>query len=283
MFKKWWNYLKAWFTKKSNDVMDPEIEIEQAIQDARRKDQQLRNQAAQVIAHRTQVAAELEDTAGDVAEAKELAKQALLRADAATKAGNAADAEKWNAAASNVAMKLQAAQSTEDMLRKQLTLADEQAEKAKQAVQANAASVQELAAKRMELLGQLQAAKMQEKVNDAMASMTATVGQGSPSLEEVENKIQARMAKASATAELDASTGEGAIAELKRSTMELQAALDPRLAAGRARPRRRPRAAGQHAGPRSRAASGLTAQPVDPQPVRPGLPARGADLAVLAG
>jgi phage shock protein A len=224
VFKKWWNYLKAWFTKKSNDVMDPEIEIEQAIQDARRKDQQLRNQAAQVIAHRTQVAAELEDTAGDVAEAKELAKQALLRADAATKAGNAADAEKWNAAASNVAMKLQAAQSTEDMLRKQLTLADEQAQKAKQAVQANAASVQELAAKRMELLGQLQAAKMQEKVNDAMASMSATVGQGSPSLEEVENKIQARMAKASATAELDASTGDGAIAELKRSTMELQAA-----------------------------------------------------------
>ena len=100
MFKKWWNYLKAWFTKKSNDVMDPEIEIEQAIQDARRKDQQLRNQAAQVIAHRTQVAAELEDTAGDVAEAKELAKQALLRADAATRAGNAADAQKWNAAAS---------------------------------------------------------------------------------------------------------------------------------------------------------------------------------------
>jgi len=224
VFKKWWNYLKAWFTKKSNDVMDPEIEIEQAIQDARRKDQQLRNQAAQVIAHRTQVAAELEDTAGDVAEAKELAKQALLRADAATKAGNAADAEKWNAAASNVAMKLQAAQSTEDMLRKQLTIADDQAQKAKQAVQANAASVQELAAKRMVLLGQLQAAKMQEKVNDAMSSMTATVGQGSPSLEEVENKIQARMAKASATAELDAATGEGAIAELKRSTMELQAA-----------------------------------------------------------
>ena len=46
MLKKWWNYIKAWFTKKSNEVMDPEIEIEQAIQDAQRKDQQLRNQAA---------------------------------------------------------------------------------------------------------------------------------------------------------------------------------------------------------------------------------------------
>ena len=140
MFRKWWNYIQAWFTKKSNEVMDPEIEIEQAIQDARRKDQQLRNQAAQVIAHRTQVTAQLENTAADVAEAKELAKQALLRADAATRAGNAAEAEKWNAAATSVAMKLQAAQNNEDMLRKQLIVADEQAEKAKQAVQANAAS-----------------------------------------------------------------------------------------------------------------------------------------------
>jgi len=224
VFKKWWNYIKAWFTKKSNDVMDPEIEIEQAIQEAQKKDQQLRNQAAQVIAHRTQVAAELEDTAGDVAEAKELAKQALLKADASAKAGNAADAEKWNAAATSVAMRLQAAQGTEETLRKQLTLADEQAEQAKKAVRVNAAGVQELTAKRMELLGQLQAAKMQEKVNDAMASMNATVGQDAPSLEEVENKIQSRMAQASARAELDASTGEGAIAELKQSTMELEAA-----------------------------------------------------------
>ena len=46
------------------------------------KDQELRNQAAQVIAHRTNVAAELEDASGDMAESRELAKQALLRADA---------------------------------------------------------------------------------------------------------------------------------------------------------------------------------------------------------
>ncbi len=70
MFRKWSNYIKAWFTKKSKDAMDPEIEIEMAIQDAQKKDQQLRNQAAQVIAHRTLVSAKLEDAAGDVAEAK---------------------------------------------------------------------------------------------------------------------------------------------------------------------------------------------------------------------
>ena len=53
---KTWNYIKTWFGKKTEDIKDPEIEIEQAIQEAQKRDQELRNQAAQVIAHRTNVA-----------------------------------------------------------------------------------------------------------------------------------------------------------------------------------------------------------------------------------
>jgi phage shock protein A len=226
---KTWNYVKTWFGKKTEEIKDPEIEIEQAIQEAQKRDQQLRNQAAQVIAHRTNVAAELEESSGDMAEARELAKQALLRADAATKAGNAADAEKWNATAQQVAMKMQASQNTVNMLTEQLKTADVQAEKAKDAVRTNATNVQELAAKRMQLLGQLESAKMQESVNKAVDSMTATVGADAPSLEEVENKIQARMAQASAKAELtEATSPDAAIAELKAATTDLKAsaALD---------------------------------------------------------
>ena len=226
---KTWNYIKTWFGKKTEEIKDPEIEIEQAIQEAQKRDQQLRNQAAQVIAHRTNVAAELEEASGDMAEARELAKQALLRADAATKAGNAADAEKWNATAQQVAMKMQASQNTVNMLTEQLKTADVQAQKAKDAVRTNATNVQELAAKRMQLLGQLESAKMQESVNKAVDSMTATVGADAPSLEEVENKIQARMAQASAKAELtEATSPDAAIAELKAATTDLKAsaALD---------------------------------------------------------
>ena len=135
---KTWNYIKTWFGKKTEEIKDPEIEIEQAIQEAQKRDQQLRNQAAQVIAHRTNVAAELEESSGDMAEARELAKQALLRADAATKAGNAADADKWNATAQQVAMKMQASQNTVNMLQEQLKTADVQAQKAKDAVKTNA-------------------------------------------------------------------------------------------------------------------------------------------------
>jgi phage shock protein A len=229
VFKKWWNYIKSWFSKKSDEVMDPEVEIEMAINEARERDQDLRNQAAKVLAHRTNVASELEDASADVAEAKELARQALMKADAATKAGNAGEAEKWNTTAQQVALKMQAAQSTVDTLTAQLKTADVQAEKAKEAVKSNAMQVEQLAAKRMELLGELQSAKMQESVNSAMDQLTASVGEDAPTLEEVENKIQARQAEATAKAELtEATSPDAAIAELKSASMELKAssALD---------------------------------------------------------
>lgn len=222
------DYMRTWFGKKTDEMKDPEIEIEQAIQEAQRRDQELRNQAAKVIAHRSRLVQEVEEAADEVGEAKDLAKQALVRADAALQAGNAAEADKWNRAAQQIALKMQAAQSNLEMLRKQLTTADEQAELAKQAVQNNATQVQELTAKRMQLLGQLQAAKMQESVNKAMTSLSASVGDG-PSLEQVEDKIQARMAEAEAKAELASATDpDVAVAELKRSTLQLKAetALD---------------------------------------------------------
>src|SRR5688572_14308367 len=201
---------------KSNEVMDPKVEIESAINEARSRDQTLRNEAAKVIAHRTRVAGEMEDAAADVAEAKELARQALVKSDAAARAGNAADAQKWSSAAQGIALKLQAAQKSLDSYQQQLTIADQQAEQAKQAVHDNAMRLEEIAAKRMEMLGQLEQAKMQESVNNAMASINSNVGGDAPSLKEIEDKIEDRMAKAMAQTELTAATPEGAMAELKR-------------------------------------------------------------------
>jgi phage shock protein A len=103
------------------------------------------------------------------------------------------------------------------MLKQQMEVADDNAEKAKQAVQNNAMELEEISAKRMEMLGELEAAKMQESLNKAMASINATVDVGdAPSLKEVEDKIEERMATARAKAELDTVTPEGAMAELER-------------------------------------------------------------------
>jgi phage shock protein A len=222
-FKRLWGYIKAFFRGKAESMMDPEVEIEQAITEARQRDQELRNQAAKVVAHRTQLESQMGRAADDSGEARELAKQALLKAQASTTAGDTAGAEKWNRSAQGIAMRLQAAENNLNSLKGQYETAAAQAEAAKRAVQQNAMRLQELAAKRMELLGSLQQAKMQESVNKAMESMSATFDDEAVSLDKVEDKIEARRAEAMAHAELREATPEGAEMELRETISVAQA------------------------------------------------------------
>jgi len=226
--KRLWGYFKALFRRKAEDMMDPEIEIEQAIQEARKRDQELRNQAAKVVAHRTQLESQIEKAADQVGESREMAKQALMKAQESTQSGDAAGADKWTKTAQSLAMKLQASENNLDALRSQYETAEGQAEDAKRAVQQNAMRMQELTARRMELLGSLQQAKMQEKVNEAMESLSATMDTEAPSLERVEDKIESRKAQAMAKAELREATPEGAEAELREAVSLSQA--DAKLA-----------------------------------------------------
>jgi phage shock protein A len=223
MLKKWWEYIKSWFKSTSEQMMDPEVEIRMAIDDAKRKDQDLRNQAAKVIAHKTQLESKIERAAGDVGEAREMAKKALLRAEDAKTAGDDAGVTKWTQSAQSLAMKLQASENNLASLKTQFEASISQADQAKTAVQTNAMKLQELSAKRMELVGSLEQAKMQETVNEAVSSISSSVDDSVPSLDEVEDKIERRKAEAMAKAELHEVTPEGAEAELRKEIDMAQA------------------------------------------------------------
>lgn len=228
MLQRWVAYIRSWFKQTSEQVMDPEIEIRAAIDEAKRRDQDLRNQAAKVIAHKTQLNSQIERAAGSVGEAREMAKQALIRADDAKAAGDDGAVTKWTQAAQSLAMKLQAAENNLASLKGQYETAVTQAEQAKEAVQTNALTVQELSAKRLEMLGSLEQAKMQEAVNNAMQSMSTSITDEGPNLETVENKIEQRKAEAMAKAELHEATPEGAEQELRKAVnmTEANAKLD---------------------------------------------------------
>ncbi|MEM9037255.1 MAG: PspA/IM30 family protein [Actinomycetota bacterium] len=232
MFKRIWGYLRTLFRTKAESMMDPEIEIEQALEEAKKQDQALRNQAAKVIAHRTSLEQRIEKAADEVGEAREMAKQALLRAEKAQSEGDVDGVTKWTNSAQSLAMKLQAAEGNLQGLKGQYEVAVQQSEDAKSAVQQNAMRVQEMTAKRMELLGKLQQAKMQETVNSAMEGMNATLEKDAPSLSRVEQKIQDRLSHAQATTELSAATPEGAERELREAVSLAQA--DDKLAELRA-------------------------------------------------
>ena len=222
-FRRLWGYITTLFKRTAEGVMNPEIEIEQAINEAKKRDQQLRNQAAKVVAHRTQLESKMEKAADDVGEAREMAKQAIMKAEESKAAGDVAAQDKWTKAAQSIAMKLQASENNLNTLKAQYETASSQAEQAKTAVQQNAMRVSELAAKRMELLGTLEAAKMQESVNKAVDAMSNTMDYDMPSLEKIEEKIEVRKAEAMAKAELREATPEGSEMELKEAISMAQA------------------------------------------------------------
>ena len=146
-----------------------------------------------------------------------MAKKALLRAEDARTGGDTEGMEKWTRAAQSLALKLQASENNLNGLKEQYEIAVNQSDSAKSAVEQNAMRLQELAAKRMELLGRLQQAKMQEAVNKAVDSIGSTLDFDAPSLDRVEEKIEERVANAKANAELREATPAGAEAELREA------------------------------------------------------------------
>jgi len=217
MLKRIIGYLKQLFRMTAEAAMDPEIEIEQAITEAKKQDQALRNQAAKIIAHRTQLESKIEKAADTVGESREMAKKALLKAEESKVAGQDDQVVKWTQAATAQALKLQAAENNLNGLKEQYEFAVTQSDDAKKAVQQNAMRLQELGAKRYELVGKIQQAKMQEAVNTAVESISASMEMESPSLERVEEKIEGRLSQAKARAELRETTPEGAESELREA------------------------------------------------------------------
>ena len=107
---------------------------------------------------------------------------------------------------------------------KQLSLQSTQAsDQAKAAVQQNSSLLQQKLAERQKLMSQLDQAKMQEQMNTAMSSLSETVGQDVPTLEEVRDKIESRYARALGAAEVQGQTVESRMLEVEQASMDVEA------------------------------------------------------------
>src|SRR5262249_59821109 len=80
---------------------------------------------------------------------------------------------------------------------------------------------------RQKLLSQLDQAKMQEQMNRAMQTLSLTVGQDVPTLDEVRDKIEARYAKALGAADLQHQTVEASMLEIEQAQMNVEAHSRP--------------------------------------------------------
>src|SRR5439155_26095906 len=151
------------------------------------------------------------------------ARQALLMAHDASQKGDAARASQYNQAAEGFANRLVAVEREVEGLKQLHLQTTEAADKAKAAVQQNSSALQQKLAERQKLLSQLDQAKMQEQMDQAMATLSETVGQDVPTLDEVRAKIETRYARALGASELQGATVESRMLEVERAAMNTEA------------------------------------------------------------
>ena len=226
MFKlvsKWWKYLTAKLTGSFNERADPKVQLEQAIAEAQNQHRRLKEQAANVIANQKQSELRLNAKMTELEKLNATARQALIMAADAEKAGDATKSTQYTTAAETIANQLIQVEKDVESLKNMVLESTQASDQAKAAVQQNSRLLQEKIAEKSKLLSQLDQAKMQEEMNSAMAQLTETVGADVPTLSEVQDKIQARYAKAKAHAELSETSVESRVLEVEQATANVEA------------------------------------------------------------
>jgi phage shock protein A len=223
LIKKRWKYLTAKLTGRFNDRADPKVQLEQALAESHQQHKRLKEQAINVIAGQKQAEIRLNGKMAELEKLNGNARQALIMAADSQKAGNATKAQQYNSAAETITGQLIQVEKDVDSLKSMVLESTEAADQAKAAVQQNSRLLQERIAEKSKLLGQLEQAKMQEQMSAAMTQLNETVGDDVPTLKEVEEKIQARYAKAKASSELNEASLESRVLEVEQATANVEA------------------------------------------------------------
>src|SRR6476646_9428437 len=106
LVKKWWKYLTAKLTGSFNERADPKVQLEQAIAEAQNQHRRLKEQAANVIANQKQSELRLNAKMTELEKLNANARQALMMASDAQKAGDATKATQYTSAAETIANQL---------------------------------------------------------------------------------------------------------------------------------------------------------------------------------
>ena len=221
-FVKSWKYIMAAFGAKVDELADPKIQIQQAIEEAQRQHEALTRQAASVIGNQKQLEIKLDRQLAQVEDLQAQARQALVLADQARGAGNEAKAGEYEQTAEMLANQLVSAESAVTDLKQLHDQSVVGAQKARNAVNDNAAMLQSKLAERTKLLSQLEQAKMQEQVSASLSQMSELAApKNVPSLEAVRDKIEKRYTDALGAADLASNSVEGRMLEVRKASVNM--------------------------------------------------------------
>src|SRR6185312_2332464 len=232
-FRRLFRYSNAYANKKFDEKADPAIQIEQAIDDAKKQHQALTAQAATVLANRHQIEMRLARQMSEIQKLSDSARQSLILSDQARTSGDLVKANEFEQAATTFAGQLVSAEAAAEDLKALHGQSLSAVEQAKQAVADNEFRLRQSIAEKSKLMTQLESAKMQEQMNAALSTMSDLAPQGdTPTLAEVREKIEARYATALGQNELAGTGVEARMLEVRKATID--SAASSRLDAIRA-------------------------------------------------
>jgi phage shock protein A len=237
--RKLYRYLSASANRKFDERADPRVQIDQALDEARRQHKALVEQAAAVLGNRKQLEMQISRQFDDVEALTDSTRQALLLAEKARASGGDAEADRYEQTAQTFAAELVSAEASLADTKSLYDQAVESSAQARRAVEDNEARLRGQLAERARLLTQLEHTAMQERMSAAISGMSTLAPSGdTPTLAEIRSKIEQRYAVASGRQELASSGIEARMVEIRRASIESRASgrldeIKAALAAGR--------------------------------------------------
>ncbi|WP_327087259.1 PspA/IM30 family protein [Nonomuraea sp. NBC_01738] len=222
VIRRAWRYLVAALSGRLDELADPRVQIEQAIEEAKEHHRRLTQQAAAVLGNEHELELKYARAVEEAEKLQAGARQALVLAE---RQREPAEARSYEESAKAFATRLVAAEERMAELRSMHERAAQASARARSAVETNAMALQRKVAERMRLLSQLDQAAMQERLNAAMGDLSGLAPQGdTPTLDQVRDKIEKRYARALGEAELTSNSVEARMIEVERAAVDVEGA-----------------------------------------------------------
>jgi phage shock protein A len=223
IIKRAWRYLEAALERRLEQAADPRIQIEQAIEEAKRQHALLTQQAAEVVGNERELDIRVNRALDNIERLKASIGQAIRMEDRARREGDAQKAAHYASAAEAIAGRLAGIEVNTAELGELRAKARIASVSARRAIEQNAQILRQKLTERSRLLTELEAIRLQERLNAALGSMGELAPAGDvPTLDQVRDKLDQRYALAMGGAEIAAASINTQLLEVDASVIEQQ-------------------------------------------------------------
>ena len=224
-FSKGWKYLMQSFDSKIDENADPKVQLQQAMEQARKNHREIAEHAAAIVGNRNQLEMKLERLIKSQEELQEKTRIALQAADKANAEGDATKAQEYNNTAEVLASQLVAVEQDLEQTKQAHGGAEQAAREAQAQLQQSEARLSEQTQQAQQLESQIDQAKMQEQTAQTMDTINQFgANDNVPTLDGVRDKIEKRYATALGAQELAKDSLGDRMAEIETAGTDIKAA-----------------------------------------------------------